>query len=1160
MSKVSILHLSDIHFKKKEKEGFRYFQADVEQKMITAIGEHVKKHDIPGFAAITGDISFDGKDYKKAETFFNKLKEILPGTTFLPVPGNHDVDRREVDDLFSLHNIVEDTKINQFLENKKRIKKYIIPKFRKFIKFARNLNEDLYKLKDDYFWVKNFKVKDKNISFLGLNSAWACENNKDRNSITLGYPQVMEAFKRSKKVTNRILLMHHPVFNWFNEPDFSSYYTEIFKNCDLILHGHTHKDRAFLYQDPSTGCICLGANASYTREESCYIGFQFLNVEFIDNGINVRVWPYILDERLKDFEHDRIQWGKAQEGREYFEISSLPDKKIGEKSEKREVHYKKIDYEKIFGKYKQFALNEHRHLPLRGFETNLRAPIEIEQVYITMRANIQFYNFEYTINGMRELRDRIEHEQLSDLDIKGSFKAAQKQNIKDIVILGDPGSGKTTLLKYILVILIEGKGEERLGLDTNMIPFLAPLRELKDPDKESFVDFICRVCCLKKFPVAKKNFKNLLEHRRGIILLDGIDEVADEKTRIKTCKWIDEARKSFINTSFVVTSRFAGYLGESRLESNVLELSILDFTQAEVKAFLLRWFETVEIALHPGDNNEEKWREKGREQALGLVRDIKNSEHISKLAVNPLMLQIIALIRRDRGTALPERRVELYNECVNVLLEKWDIARGMDTMLSARESRRLLQPLALWLHEKEGRRSAPLKEIIEQVKEPLESLGKSSIDPSKLLLNIRDRSGIFMGYSQNEYGFAHLGFQEYLTAEEIRNATRIELLIENYGNRWWREVTLLALALDNPSIISPFMERIVRKDSFKTDITLVSDAVNDSLIKPYDPFINVLFDESLSIEARQNAVRVLSQMGGNKAEAALKEVVKSSNNTLANFAFSALEFLHAAEGIKPPEKEKVPGIIKIKEDSSEMVLISEGSFIYGRREDDKLAFDWEKPRQTIYLPSFYMDVYPVTNRQYCAFLNQVKPGKKDLEKWIKLSGKWRKEKCRISKKRDNYLAEHGYEEHPVIFVSWFGAEAYACWTGKRLPYEVEWEKAARGIEGLIYPWGNTFDKRLCNSDEGGIGHTTAVNAYPQGKSPYGCFDMAGNVWEWCADWFDVNNDKTGSGLKGPEAGFARVRRGGGWGYPSGRCRASFRDYRRPSTRARSLGFRLAWSL
>ena len=89
-------------------------------------------------------------------------------------------------------------------------------------------------------------------------------------------------------------------------------------------------------------------------------------------------------------------------------------------------------------------------------------------------------------------------EQLADLDIKSTFKAAQKRKIKDIVILGDPGSGKTTLLKYILIMLIEGRGAEKIGLNNDLIPFFAPLRELKDPAKENFLDFICRVCCVKK--------------------------------------------------------------------------------------------------------------------------------------------------------------------------------------------------------------------------------------------------------------------------------------------------------------------------------------------------------------------------------------------------------------------------------------------------------------------------------------------------------------------------------------------------------------------------------------------------------------------------------------------------------------------------------------
>jgi formylglycine-generating enzyme required for sulfatase activity len=932
------------------------------------------------------------------------------------------------------------------------------------------------------------------------------------------------------------------------------------KKCDIFIGIYAHR----------YGHIPKGSKKSITQQEYelakklgkprlCFIvdkSFLWLP-EFIEKEKYAELQAFlkkVKDENTVTFFTDVADF----QGKFSPSLSRLLQEiESGKKGDKGDRTPQKLHDEKTFANYNKFALNAHRHLPMKGFETNLRAPIEIEQVYVTMRANIQYREFDMTAKDGHKIKERCEGKQLSDLDIKGTFQAAQKNKIKDIVILGDPGSGKTTLLKYILVMLIEGMGEEKLGLDSNLIPFFAPLRELKDPGSEDFLDFMCRVCGQEKFEITKTDFKNLLQAGKGIVLLDGLDEVADEKTRIKTCKWIDEARKVLVNTPFIITSRFAGYLGDSRLEVGTLELSILDFSPDEVAAFLVRWFETVEVALHPGDDNEEIWREKGREQALELVENIKASEHIRKLAVNPLMLQIIALIRFDRGTKLPERRVELFDECVNVLLEKWDMARGLNTLLSARQSRELLQPLALYLHEKEGRRSASLEQIIKRIKVPLDRLGKSDIDSEKLLLNIRDRSGIFMGYSQSEYGFAHLGFQEYLAAEEIRSMNRIDLLVDNYGNRWWREVTLLSLALNSPSLIFPFMERFIKKDAFKTDITLICDAVRDSLIKPYEPFIEVLKDAKIPIETRQNAVRVLAAMGGEKAVSALKETVKDKNLTLANAAYQALASLNSAEGIEPPRQAEAPAIIKIEKDVSQMVLIPEGNFIYGSREDDKEAANWEKPQQTILLPSFYIDIYPVTNRQYCLFLNELKPEEKELKEWIELSGSYKKERCRISKKRGNYVVELGYEDYPVIYVSWFGSKAYADWCGKRLPNEVEWEKAARGTDGRKYPWGDEFDTNLCNSIESGIKHTTPVTAYPEGKGPYGCFDMAGNVWEWCFDWFDENNDKTGNRLKGPETGTNRVVRGGSWVDDAYLCRASFRNVSQPSDRWNDCGLRLA---
>jgi len=221
------------------------------------------------------------------------------------------------------------------------------------------------------------------------------------------------------------------------------------------------------------------------------------------------------------------------------------------------------------------------------------------------------------------------------------------------------------------------------------------------------------------------------------------------------------------------------------------------------------------------------------------------------------------------------------------------------------------------------------------------------------------------------------------------------------------------------------------------------------------------------------------------------------------------------------------------------VLIPGGTFLYGSRDDDRVASGDEKPQKTIHLNEFYIDIFPVTNKQFCNFLNDKLPD--NIEKLVSLKNDNRYKKCRIIKEHDKYLVESGYERHPVTCVSWFGANEYAQWAGKRLPTEQEWEKAARGSNGNNYPWGNDFDTNLCNSKENGINETTEVDKYPTGKSPYGCYDMAGNVWNWTNSWY---NEKQ------------LVQRGGSWGNDSKNCRCADRSrHREPDYRSDGGGFR-----
>lgn len=186
--------------------------------------------------------------------------------------------------------------------------------------------------------------------------------------------------------------------------------------------------------------------------------------------------------------------------------------------------------------------------------------------------------------------------------------------------------------------------------------------------------------------------------------------------------------------------------------------------------------------------------------------------------------------------------------------------------------------------------------------------------------------------------------------------------------------------------------------------------------------------------------------------------------------------------------------------------------------------------------------YPLTNQQYKPFIDETNH-----------------EPPRHWNGRDFPV---GKANHPVVDIAWGDAVAYAEWlsqkTGKqyRLPTEAEWEKAARGIEGRVCPWEGDFDAAKCNVDRN-VGDTTPVGIYPQGKSPYGALDMAGNVWEWCADWYDEGTYKDGADRnpKGPEQGTSRVVRGGSWlfDYDGARCAVRFRLA--PQDRNNDLGVR-----
>ena len=222
----------------------------------------------------------------------------------------------------------------------------------------------------------------------------------------------------------------------------------------------------------------------------------------------------------------------------------------------------------------------------------------------------------------------------------------------------------------------------------------------------------------------------------------------------------------------------------------------------------------------------------------------------------------------------------------------------------------------------------------------------------------------------------------------------------------------------------------------------------------------------------------------------------------------------------------------------------------------------ELPVHTVYLNAFYIDKYEVTNAQYAEFLNTYgknvdAAGHELLD--IGDSG------CLIERVGDTYKPKSGYENHPVIYVSWYGAAAYAQFYGKRLPTEAEWEKAARGgLVGKRYPWGDNISHDDANYSRTG-GRDTWNGTSPVGSFPpngYDLYDMAGNVWDWCSDWYDGNyySNSPKNNPQGPNNGSRRVLRGGSWYLNTVLLRCALRVNLVPADTVIYNGFRCAQDL
>ena len=339
--------------------------------------------------------------------------------------------------------------------------------------------------------------------------------------------------------------------------------------------------------------------------------------------------------------------------------------------------------------------------------------------------------------------------------------------------------------------------------------------------------------------------------------------------------------------------------------------------------------------------------------------------------------------------------------------------------------------------------------------------------------------------------------------------------------------TLKQNPADRPDNLGDLMEKIIPKELGELERNLK----RVSPVREVDPISERVYEPAYAAAANP--------------EASLKPVIQPS--VLKKFEYdedpgAIFETKLTVTQYKPKEKE----ITDQEPMLTEMVIIEGSEYLHG---DNAGARD-EKPRHKIELTSFAIDVHPVTNEQFVRFLD-VMGCEKDSNNQDMILLK----ESRIKRAGGKISIESGYAKHPVVGVSWYGARAYAHWVGKRLPTEAEWEIAASGgFEDNLYPYGSEIERTQANffsSD------TTPVMSYP--ANPNGLFDMAGNVYEWCEDWYGYNYYEIAIqeplNPKGPQQGVYRVLRGGCWKSLKDDLRCSHRHRNNPGALNRTYGFR-----
>ncbi|MEA2561287.1 MAG: hypothetical protein QOH06_2791 [Acidobacteriota bacterium] len=399
---------------------------------------------------------------------------------------------------------------------------------------------------------------------------------------------------------------------------------------------------------------------------------------------------------------------------------------------------------------------------------------------------------------------------------------------KRIGILGSPGAGKTTLLQWIALAFARekcgdpklrlkgcarrhlGSSEWRLPIFVRLSSLASIISETKFQDRDpALSDVLPRLLPpdLQKTPVASKYLTARIKSGGVIFLLDGLDEVPTEGDFHTVVRTIESIMVAHPGNQFVITSRVAGWRGGVRGDMEVFHVN--ELTNDQVNVFVETWYRAVELNAVIGRLQDEPIAERNarerraQQRAEDLEVTLRDNLGIRRLASSPMLLSIIAVVHRSLAT-LPRERSKLYSQCSKILLEQWDISRGVrvdDTNLKLEQKETIMRRLAFAFHVGEigdsaGGREASRSQVVSIISLILPDLGRTGEDAGRLLQILVERSGILVERRQGVLSFAHLTFQEYFAAQHLSFGGLIEhqeflLHKSRLLSQWWREVILL---------------------------------------------------------------------------------------------------------------------------------------------------------------------------------------------------------------------------------------------------------------------------------------------------------------------------------------------------------------------------------